>query len=76
MERFIHRQNLELYRKLLAESNAAELKDGERHRVLLKLLVDEETKDQQPYTDFPYSFRSVRPGPDRPSATRFSGRDG
>ena len=42
MERFIHRQNLELYRKLLAESNAAQLKDGARHRLLLKLLVDEE----------------------------------
>ena len=53
MERFIHRQNLVLYRRLLAESNVAEVKDGGRHRVLLKLLVDEEAKDQQPHTAFP-----------------------
>ena len=46
MERFIHRQNLELYRRLLAESNVAEVKDEGRHSVLLTLLVDEEAKDQ------------------------------
>jgi hypothetical protein len=38
MERFIHQQNLELYRKLLADPND---KDEARHQMLLKLLADE-----------------------------------
>jgi hypothetical protein len=45
MERFIHQQNLELYRKLLADPND---KDEARHQVLLKLLADEKAKDRQP----------------------------
>lgn len=44
MERFIHQQNLELYRKLLADPND---KDEARHQVLLKLLADEKAKDRQ-----------------------------
>ena len=40
MERFIHRENLALLRKRLAES-----KDDGQRRVLLKLLSDEEAKD-------------------------------
>lgn len=39
MERFIHRQNIEHYRKLLAEAT-----DEAQRRVLLKLLAEEEAK--------------------------------
>ena len=43
MEKFIHDENIRLYRRLLAEAT-----DTERRRVLLKLLADEEAKDQRP----------------------------
>jgi hypothetical protein len=42
---FIHRQNLELYRMLLADPN---LKDEIRRRTISRLLADEEAKDLQP----------------------------
>ena len=44
LERFIHQQNLELYRKLLADPND---KDEARRQMLLKLLADEKAKDRQ-----------------------------
>jgi hypothetical protein len=40
MERFVHRQNIEHYRKLLAETT-----DEAQRRQLLKLLAEEEAKD-------------------------------
>ena len=40
MENFIHRENLLLFKKRLAESH-----DATTHQVLLKLLADEEAKD-------------------------------
>jgi hypothetical protein len=40
MERFVHRQNIEHYRKLLAETT-----DEVRRRQVLKLLAEEEAKD-------------------------------
>jgi hypothetical protein len=43
LERFIHQQNLELYRKLLADPND---KDEARRQMLLKLLADEKAKDR------------------------------
>ena len=43
MEQFVHRENLKLYRKLLAETT-----DKQKHQMLLKLLADEEAKDAQP----------------------------
>ena len=43
MEKFIHDENIRLYRRLLAEAT-----DAERRMVLLKLLADEEAKDQRP----------------------------
>jgi rubrerythrin len=43
MEKFIHRENIRLYRKLLAETT-----DPEKRQMLLKLLADEEAKDEQP----------------------------
>ena len=43
MERFIHRENLEHYRRLLAQSA-----NGEQRQQILKLLAEEEeAKDQQ-----------------------------
>jgi hypothetical protein len=43
MDGFVHRQNLERLRKLLAEAP-----DGARRRQILKLLAEEEAKDQPP----------------------------
>ena len=40
MERFIHQQNLLLYRKLLSETT-----DEEKRQTLFKLLADEKAKD-------------------------------
>jgi hypothetical protein len=46
VDRFIHQKNLEHFRRLQAEPDAA--KDRERHKMLLRLLADEEIKDKQP----------------------------
>ena len=43
MQSFIHRKNLEHYRKLLAKTP-----DGAEQQQLLKLLAEEEAKDQPP----------------------------
>lgn len=43
MEKFVHRENLKLYRKLLAETT-----DAQKRQTLLKLLADEEAKDAPP----------------------------
>jgi hypothetical protein len=43
MEEFVHRENLKLYRKILAETT-----DEKKRQTLLKLLSDEEAKDAQP----------------------------
>jgi hypothetical protein len=48
MEKFTHQQNLELYRKLLADP---EDKDEARHQMLLKLLADERAKDPPPASE-------------------------
>jgi hypothetical protein len=40
MDKFIHRENLALFRKCLAET-----RDDAERKVLLKLLADEEAKD-------------------------------
>jgi len=42
MENFVHRENLKLYRKMLAETT-----DEQKRQTLLKLLSDEEAKDAQ-----------------------------
>jgi hypothetical protein len=42
MERFIHRENLEHYRKLLAQTAT-----DERRQQILKLLAEEQAKDQK-----------------------------
>ena len=43
MEKFVHRENIKLYRRLLAETT-----DEQRRQTLLKLLADEEAKDAEP----------------------------
>lgn len=43
MQTFIHQKNLEHYRKLLTQEG-----DDARHRTILKLLADEEAKDEMP----------------------------
>jgi hypothetical protein len=43
MEKFVHSENLKLYRKVLAETT-----DEQKRQTLLKLLSDEEAKDAQP----------------------------
>jgi len=46
VDRFVHQKNLEHFRRLLAEPDAA--KDPDRHKMLLRLLAEEEIKDKQP----------------------------
>jgi len=41
MDKFIHRENLAHFRKLIAEA-----KDGTRREMLMKLLAEEEAKDE------------------------------
>lgn len=43
MEKFVHKENIKLYRKLLAETS-----DEQKRQTLLKLLADEEAKDARP----------------------------
>jgi hypothetical protein len=43
MEKFIHDENMRLYRKLLAEAT-----DVDRQKMLLKLLAEEEARDERP----------------------------
>jgi hypothetical protein len=43
MEKFVHRENIKLYRKLLAETT-----DAQKRQMILKLLADEEAKDERP----------------------------
>ena len=43
MKKFIHEENLKLFRKELAETT-----DPEKRRVLLKLLTEEKADDEQP----------------------------
>jgi hypothetical protein len=45
VEQFVHRQNLELYRRLLA---APDQKDDVRRQTILKLLADEMSRDPLP----------------------------
>jgi hypothetical protein len=43
MEEFVHRENIKLYRKLLAETT-----DAQKRQMILKLLAGEEAKDERP----------------------------
>jgi hypothetical protein len=43
MEKYIHRANLTLFKKRLAE-----VRDPDQHEILLKLLAEEQAKDPSP----------------------------
>ena len=48
MERFVHNANIELYRRLIAESELDPKRDEDRHKTLLVLLAEELAKDRKP----------------------------
>jgi hypothetical protein len=47
MERFVHNENMALYKKLIAESDDPKRDEG-RHKMLLTLLAEEIAKDKKP----------------------------
>jgi len=46
MERFVHRENLAHYRRLLAERDVAN--DRVRHKMIVRLLADEQAREATP----------------------------
>jgi hypothetical protein len=48
VERFIHNANIELYSRLLAESERDPSRDEDRYNILLRLLAEEEAKHHAP----------------------------
>jgi hypothetical protein len=55
MDSFVHRENLKLYWKLLAETT-----DEQKRQTLLKLLADEEARDAQPAEATPHLSEAQR----------------
>ena len=51
MPDFMHNENIDLYRKLIAECECAEPRDQGRHATLLQLLAEEIAKS--PHTKIP-----------------------
>lgn len=49
MERFVHNENMALYKKLIAESERNPKRDEDRHKMLLTLLAEEKAKDKKPF---------------------------
>jgi len=49
MERFVHNENMALYKKLIAESERNPKRDEDRHKMLLTLLAEERAKDKKPF---------------------------
>jgi hypothetical protein len=49
MERFVHNENIALYKKLIAESERNPKRDEDRHKMLLTLLAEEKAKDKKPF---------------------------
>jgi hypothetical protein len=47
MDRFVHRENLAHYRRLLAEPDVE--KDQVRYKLLIRLLADEQAKERVPH---------------------------
>lgn len=48
MQNFIHAQNIQRYRKLIAIAKSDPTRDEARYQTLLRLLADEVAKDAQP----------------------------
>jgi hypothetical protein len=48
MERFVHNENIALFRKLIAESEGCQSRNEDRHAMLLTLLAEEEARDIKP----------------------------
>jgi hypothetical protein len=48
MERYIHKQNLAHYRRLLSESEGDPVRNEVQHNWLIKLLANEEAEDAKP----------------------------
>jgi hypothetical protein len=48
MERFVHNENIALYKKLIAESELNQSRDEGRHAMLLTLLAEENAKERKP----------------------------
>ena len=46
MQRFVHKENIALYRKLISESELAMTRDEVRHKMLVTLLADEIAKEK------------------------------
>jgi hypothetical protein len=49
MERFVHNENMALYKKLIAETERNPKRDEDRHKMLLTLLAEEKAKDKKPF---------------------------
>ena len=49
MERFVHNENMALYKKLIAESERNPKRDEDWHKMLLTLLAEEKAKDKKPF---------------------------
>jgi hypothetical protein len=47
MHRYVHNENIALYRRLISESERDSLRDEERHEILLMLLAEEMAKDSK-----------------------------
>ncbi len=48
MERFIHNANVDLYRRLIVESERDPKRDEDRHKMSQTLLAEEIAKDKRP----------------------------
>ena len=46
MLRFRHNENLAIFQKLIIESERDPFRDKDRHKMLLRLLAEEEAKDE------------------------------
>ena len=51
MQRFVHNENIEHYRKLIAEAKRDPARDEARYQVLLRLFAVEEANDAEPSGD-------------------------
>jgi hypothetical protein len=61
MQDYVHNANIDLYRRLIAESERNPKRDGDRHKMLLTLLDEETAKDKKSH-----SVKSPAPPIDRP----------